>query len=141
LKFKIDENLPFEYGPILEQAGFDADTVAGENLSGHDDSIVIARCRSESRILITLDLDFSNIHSYPPQSYSGIIVFRSKSQDKLTLNWTPAAPGAGIAEAFARTSALDRRTGPNSRPRVKPEIVVAAFIFASVASSRCSVLP
>ena len=85
MKFKIDENLPLEYRPILEQAGFHADTVADENLSGQDDSIVIARCRSESRILITLDLDFGNIHSYPPQSYSGIIVFRSKSQDKLTL--------------------------------------------------------
>lgn len=34
---------------------------------------------------MTLDLDFGNIQAYPPQSYSGIVVFRSKSQDKATL--------------------------------------------------------
>ncbi len=34
---------------------------------------------------MTLDLEFGNIKAYPPESFSGIIVFRSKSQDKVTL--------------------------------------------------------
>lgn len=85
MKFKIDENLPSEYKSLLEQAGFQAETVADENLSGRDDSVLIERCRAESRILITLDLDFGNIQAYPPSFFPGIVVFRSGSQDKGTL--------------------------------------------------------
>jgi predicted nuclease of predicted toxin-antitoxin system len=85
LKFKIDENLPAEYTSILEGAGFQADTVADENLSGSDDHVLVERCRIDGRIFMTLDLDFANIQAYAPQSLSGIIVFRSKSQDKRTL--------------------------------------------------------
>ena len=85
MKFKIDKNLPVEYRSILERAGFQAETVGDENLSGTDDGVVIARCRNESRILLTLDLDFGNIQAYPPQAFPGIVVFRSKSQDKPTL--------------------------------------------------------
>lgn len=85
MKFKIDENLPIEYRQILEQAGFDAHTVEDEDLSGRDDEAVIDRSRTESRILLTLDLDFGNIRAYPPESFSGILVFRPRSQDKATL--------------------------------------------------------
>jgi hypothetical protein len=31
LKFKVDENLPTEYAPIIREAGFEADTVSDEN--------------------------------------------------------------------------------------------------------------
>jgi hypothetical protein len=34
---------------------------------------------------VTLDLDFANVQAHPPGTHSGIIVFRSKSQDKPTL--------------------------------------------------------
>ena len=33
-------------------------------------------------MLITLDLDFSNIRAYPPSEHPGIVVIRLKSQDK-----------------------------------------------------------
>jgi len=36
-------------------------------------------------VLMTLDLDFANVQAYPPKSHPGIVVFRSKSQDKPTL--------------------------------------------------------
>lgn len=85
MKFKIDENLPAEYKSILEHAAFQAETVADENLSGKDDSVVVECSRIEGRILMTLDLDFANIQAYPPSLFSGIVVFRSKSQDKATL--------------------------------------------------------
>jgi len=35
-------------------------------------------------VLMTLDLDFANVQAYPPKSHPGIVVFRSKSQDKST---------------------------------------------------------
>jgi predicted nuclease of predicted toxin-antitoxin system len=85
LKFKIDENLPTEYAPILREAGFEADTVSDEKLSGAGDSVLSERCRAEDRVLMTLDLDFANVQAYPPKSHPGIVVFRSKSQDKPTL--------------------------------------------------------
>lgn len=33
MKFKIDQNLPVEFGPLLQQAGHDAATVLDEQLS------------------------------------------------------------------------------------------------------------
>jgi hypothetical protein len=40
LKFKVDENLPTEYASILRGAGFEADTVSDEKLSGASDSVL-----------------------------------------------------------------------------------------------------
>lgn len=70
---------------IFREAGFDAATVAEQMLSGTDDSVLFDRCRAESRVLVTLDLDFANVQAYPPGSHSGIVVVRSNSQDKATL--------------------------------------------------------
>jgi predicted nuclease of predicted toxin-antitoxin system len=61
VKFKVDENLPAEAAEILRGAGFCADTVGEEDLSGADDTLVASTSRSEHRILVTLDLDFANI--------------------------------------------------------------------------------
>ena len=85
MKFKVDENLPTEYASILGGAGFEADTVSDEKLSGASDSVLSERCCTEDRVLMTLDLDFANVRAYPPKSHPGIVVFRSKSQDKPTL--------------------------------------------------------
>ncbi len=85
MKFKVDENLPTEYASILRVVGFEADTVSDEKLSGATDSVLSERCRAEDRMLMTLDLDFANVQAYPPKSHPGIVVFRSKSQDKPTL--------------------------------------------------------
>lgn len=85
MKFKIDENLPGEFAVLLRGAAFEADTIYDERLAGADDSIVSERCRAEGRVLITLDLDFADIRSYAPADYPGIVVLRSRSQDKSTL--------------------------------------------------------
>jgi predicted nuclease of predicted toxin-antitoxin system len=85
LKFKVDENLPAEHAAMLRDAGHEADTVADQKLTGADDSALFKRCQTEDRILLTLDLDFSNVQAYPPKFHSGVVVFRSRAQDKLTL--------------------------------------------------------
>jgi predicted nuclease of predicted toxin-antitoxin system len=51
LRFKIEENLPAEFAEILRVAGFEAATVADENLSGGADSTLLERCREETRVL------------------------------------------------------------------------------------------
>ena len=85
MNFKIDENLPREFVDLLAHAGFSADTVVQEHLQGADDSAVANTCRQESRILLTLDLDFSDIRSYPPHAFPGLVVLRPRRQDKLHL--------------------------------------------------------
>lgn len=85
MKFKVDENLPVETASIFREQGFGAETVGDESLSGADDEAIATRVRSENRILVTLDLDFSNIRAYPPDEYAGIIVLRLKTQDKPTV--------------------------------------------------------
>jgi len=85
VKFKTDENLPIEAASTLREFGFDADTVSDENLSGAEDGVIAARVRSESRILMTLDLDFANIRAYPPDQHAGIIVLRLDTRDNATV--------------------------------------------------------
>ena len=85
MKFKIDENLPAEFAPILREPGLLADSVGDERLSGSADETLIDHCRAEGRLLVTLDLEFANLQAYPPKSHPGNVVMRSKVQDKVTL--------------------------------------------------------
>ena len=85
MKIKLDENLPLEAAVLMVKAGHDAHTVLQEELGGQPDSMISAVCRSEERILITLDTDFCNILNYPPQDHSGIIVIRTLDQSKSSI--------------------------------------------------------
>ncbi len=85
MKFKIDQNLPVEYATLLREAGFEVDSVDEEGLGSADDRVISERVRAEGRALVTLDLGFADIRAYPPQEYLGIVVIRSKAQDKIAL--------------------------------------------------------
>lgn len=85
MKFKIDENLPAEYVLYLREAGFEAHSVETVNLSGANHAVLFAHCQEEDRILLTLDLDFSNLQAYAPSFHHGIVVRRPARQDKQTL--------------------------------------------------------
>lgn len=82
MQFKIDENLPIEIAELLINAGHDAKTVNKQQLKGTKDPVLIDLCKSENRVLVTLDTDFSDIRTYPPQEFAGIIVLRVGSQAK-----------------------------------------------------------
>ena len=82
MKFKLDENLPVDAANMLNQHGFEAHTVYDEKVAGCSDDHLIDLCTSEQRILLTLDMDFSDIRKYPPNHYWGIIVIRSYRQSK-----------------------------------------------------------
>lgn len=83
IAFKIDENLPIEVREFLRGRGFDALTVADQNLGGRPDTDVVAVCLSEGRVLLTFDLDFADTTRCPPANYAGIMVLRLMRQDKL----------------------------------------------------------
>lgn len=82
MKFKIDENLPVEMAELLQDAGHDAITVVEEHLGGRTDSDLASICLQEGRALITLDTDFADIRTYPPEQFCGLIVLRLRRQDK-----------------------------------------------------------
>jgi len=82
MKFKIDENLPIEVAELLRETGYDAMTIEEQNMSSADDPKVMSVCQQEQRILVTFDLDFSDIRTYIPHELPGIIILRLKQQDK-----------------------------------------------------------
>ena len=85
LRFKLDENMPIKAVFFLQERGYEADSVFDENLNGVDDLKIITTCREEQRILITLDLDFSDIRAYPPKDFCGIIILRPKYQSTIQI--------------------------------------------------------
>ncbi len=82
MKFKIDENLPIEVVDCLSHADYDAVTVIDQGLSGTRDCNIAEICKKEERIIVTLDTDFMDIRTYPPDEYSGIMVIRVKKQSR-----------------------------------------------------------
>lgn len=80
MKFKTDENMPYEVAEILRKAGHDALTVLCQELGGQSDDRIAEVCKAEGRAIVTLDLDYSDIRAYPPEIFSGIIVLRPSSQ-------------------------------------------------------------
>jgi predicted nuclease of predicted toxin-antitoxin system len=85
MKFKIDQNLPVEAAELLSAAGHDAMTVYQQTLGGASDERIVDVCKNEGRILITADLDLSDIRHYPPTKTPGYIVLRLPRQSKQAL--------------------------------------------------------
>jgi predicted nuclease of predicted toxin-antitoxin system len=82
MRFKIDENLHDEIAAIFIREGHDVHTVRDEGLRGTDDTTLAEHCVRESRVLVTLDLDFADIRIFPPTSHCGIIVLRVADQSR-----------------------------------------------------------
>lgn len=85
MKFKIDQNLPIEAADLLAAAGHDAMTVYEQSLSGAPDERIVDVCKYEGRILVTADLDLSDIRRYPPSQTPGYMVLRLPRQSKQAL--------------------------------------------------------
>jgi predicted nuclease of predicted toxin-antitoxin system len=82
MRFKTDENLHPEIAELLQHKGHDALTIWDEDLRGVSDVQVIERCRIEKRALLTLDVGFGDIRTYPPEDYCGIVILRLVSQSR-----------------------------------------------------------
>ena len=80
MRFKTDDNLPMEIAELLAEANHDALRVDQQGLKGIADPGLAAVCLVERRAIITLDTDFMDIRSFPPENYTGILVLRPHRQ-------------------------------------------------------------
>ena len=85
MRLKLDENVPHQAVHDLRALGHDVETAVSEGLAGALDSAVLSACTAEDRILVTLDLDFSDMRAYPPGSHRGIWVLRPPRQTIATV--------------------------------------------------------
>lgn len=76
MRLERDENLGQRLRPLLAEHHHDVDAVVDEGLGGADDDAVAAAAQCEGRMLLTLDLDFSDIARFVPGSHPGIVVIR-----------------------------------------------------------------
>jgi len=77
MKLILDADIPCSFLSQLKDKGYDV--IDARNLSKAPlrDEEIFQLASKEKRILITRDLDFSNILIYPPKNSSGIIVLRT----------------------------------------------------------------
>lgn len=86
VRVKVDENLGQSHVALVEDAGYEAESVFDEGLSGVQDGTLWAHVEEEGRFFITLDLDFSDLREFPPGSHPGILLLRPQnaSRDAVT---------------------------------------------------------
>lgn len=104
MRFKLDENLPVQLKHLIEASGHDAATVLDEGIGGASDAEVLSVRIAEERVLVTQDLDFSDIRAYPPSGSPGINVLRLTSQARDGL----LEVGAALIETLEGSSPRDQ---------------------------------
>lgn len=85
MKLKLDENLPASLVGALSALGHDVDSVRTERLEGHPDADVWRAATSSGRLLVTQDLDFSDLRQFAPGTHEGILLVRLKSPGRRAL--------------------------------------------------------
>ena len=76
MRIKLDENLPESLTASLAALGHEVDNVRLENLTGRPDPEVWKAAQNSDRLLITQDLDFSDIRTFAPGTHHGLILVR-----------------------------------------------------------------
>jgi predicted nuclease of predicted toxin-antitoxin system len=77
MKFLIDADVPRSVAKLLYSKSHDVLDIRDVTPFDVSDSAVYRLTKEQGRILITRDLDFSNILLYPPPANAGIIVLRT----------------------------------------------------------------
>jgi predicted nuclease of predicted toxin-antitoxin system len=97
MKVKLDENLPDVLADLIRGFGHDVQTALEEGLQGQSDDALWCAALSESRFLITQDLDFSDLRKFAPGTHAGILLIRLYTPSRRNLITT-------IEEVFGSAS-------------------------------------
>lgn len=73
-KFVIDEDLPRSTGPLLKKLDYEVYDIRDCGLRGSNDTEIFRFAVAQRAILITGDLGFGNILTYPLKSHFGIVI-------------------------------------------------------------------
>jgi predicted nuclease of predicted toxin-antitoxin system len=85
MKIKLDENLPVRLAALLKNISHDVHTAHEEQLVGCADSEIWAAAQQESRLLITQDMDFSDMRRFAPGTHHGLLLIRLHSPNRRNL--------------------------------------------------------
>lgn len=81
-KIKLDENLGRSAVEVLRRAGYGAERLYEERLSGASDKEIWDFICLNHRFFITLDLDFSDVRRFKPGTHPGILILRLSDQSR-----------------------------------------------------------
>ena len=70
---------------LLRKAGYDIIKASDVGLQKADDEEIVLFCRKESRLIVTLDTDFSSLYRFPLGTHKGIVLFRINPFMPITL--------------------------------------------------------
>ena len=101
--FLVDANLPRSTVAVLSRLGHQVEFARDIGLAAAPDRDIAVRAKSTGAVLLTRDLDFANIRQYPPEDHAGIILFRTKREDKGTV--------LGLVERLIRLLESESPTG------------------------------
>lgn len=103
LAVKLDENLGRSHVELVRRAGYAADRVPDEGISGASDEVVWQRVCADGRFFITLDLDFADVRQFRPGTHPGILLLRPRSRGRTAV--------LDVLERVLRDHALDTLVG------------------------------
>lgn len=76
MKIFADECVYSATTKSLRDLGHDVETAQEAGLSGHEDQELLQYAIQQNRILISIDMDFSNAVRFVPSTHSGIIILK-----------------------------------------------------------------
>lgn len=76
MRFLIDATLPRSIVELIVHLGHEAEFARDIGLGDAPDRAIAAHAQATQAALLTRDLDFADVRNYPPEQYSGIVVFR-----------------------------------------------------------------
>ena len=84
----LDQCVPRRYLRLLHDWGYAANLITDHIPANSPDPDLLMLAGELDAVLLTIDLDFSNILDYPPATYGGILVMRYQIEDEAEVDET-----------------------------------------------------
>lgn len=79
MKFLLDANVPYSAKETFQLKGHQVIHVRDVSLEQSTDFVIARWARRKKAVLVSRDLDFANIVSFPPKNHYGLLVLRLPS--------------------------------------------------------------